>query len=265
MTKGGVMIGSTVRTRRARLKRKSVRVAISAKARPSAVVPMPTSVARNRVFQATPQRRFEVRQSRLQIEGSRNFAKNAPGAKAPASSRTALARIVVTGKNTKTAISATTRPIDETTKASPRHQPRAASPWQSSIRNDDEGQGGAETHAGLPRAGRPEEGGQPGGVPAVEADREALQRHEREPGRPRRGEPARRRSRDRTRRTTAASRRGAGSSDRQQPPRRPGKPQRQRAPGRPERITGQACRRDTRAAMRKRSSRAPATRSRRVS
>jgi hypothetical protein len=134
MTKGGVMIGSTVRTRSTRFSGKFVRVAMSAKARPSAVVPMPTRVARKSVFQATPQRKVEVRQSRPQIERSANFAKKTPGAKAPASSRTALARIVATGKKTKMAISATTRPIDETTKASPRHQPRAASPWQSSIR-----------------------------------------------------------------------------------------------------------------------------------
>ena len=56
MTKGGVMIGSTVSTRSVFLKRKPVRVTISAKARPSTVVPAPQHSARNSVFQATPQR-----------------------------------------------------------------------------------------------------------------------------------------------------------------------------------------------------------------
>ena len=45
ITNGGVMIGSTVSTRSARLAGKSVRVAISAKASPSSVVPAPTRTA----------------------------------------------------------------------------------------------------------------------------------------------------------------------------------------------------------------------------
>ena len=57
------------------------------------------------------------------------------GAKLPLLSAKALARIVETGKKTKTTISAMTMPMDETTKASPRHQPRAARPWQRTIRN----------------------------------------------------------------------------------------------------------------------------------
>ena len=134
MTKGGVMIGSTVSMRSAPLRRKPVRVAISAKARPSTVEPTPTSTARNSVFQATPQRRPPARQSSPQTEVSVNLSRNAAGEKPPALSWKALARIVVTGKNTKIAISATTSAIEATTKTSPRHQARAASPWQSSIR-----------------------------------------------------------------------------------------------------------------------------------
>ena len=191
------------------------------------------------MFQATPQRRLEVRQSRLQIEGSRNFAKNAPGAKAPASSRTALVRMVVTGKNTKTAISATTRPIADTTKASPRHQPRAASPWQSSIRKARRSRAAPKPMPacrgpGDPRRAASQAAFQPlrptakpcsatsasPAVPAAASQRPALSRSDA----PNNGRVAAR----------------SGSSDRQQPPRRPGKPERQRAPRRPERITGQA-------------------------
>ena len=54
------MIGRMVSTRSSPLIGTPVRVAISAKARPSAVVPKPTSTARNSVFQATPQRSWEV-------------------------------------------------------------------------------------------------------------------------------------------------------------------------------------------------------------
>ena len=56
MTNGGVMIGSTVRMRSSFLCRKSVRVAMSAKARPSEVQPVAQSSASASVFQATPQR-----------------------------------------------------------------------------------------------------------------------------------------------------------------------------------------------------------------
>ena len=50
-----------------RLARKPVRVTISAKARPSSVVPAPVSSASSSVFQATPQRPPPERQPRLQI------------------------------------------------------------------------------------------------------------------------------------------------------------------------------------------------------
>ncbi len=70
------MIGSTVNARSRPLARKLVRVAISAKASPSAVVPTPTSTARNSVFQATPQRRLEWRQSRPQIDFSKVLPTN---------------------------------------------------------------------------------------------------------------------------------------------------------------------------------------------
>jgi hypothetical protein len=63
------------------------------------------------------------------------LVRNSTGAKLPLLSANALARMVLTGKKTKTAISAITTPIDEVTKASPRHQPRAARPWQRTMRN----------------------------------------------------------------------------------------------------------------------------------
>jgi hypothetical protein len=115
-------------------KRSPARIAISAKASPSAVAPNPTSTARTSVFQATPQPSVEIRQSSPQIERSKNLSANWLGANVPVSSRTALARIVATGKNTNTAVRATTIPSALTMKASPRHQPRPASPWHSIIR-----------------------------------------------------------------------------------------------------------------------------------
>ena len=78
------------------------------------------------MFQATPQRRLEYRQSTPQIERSKKLATKLPS--------NALPSITKIGKNTKLAIAATTSPIAPTTKASPRHTPRAANPWQRSMR-----------------------------------------------------------------------------------------------------------------------------------
>ena len=145
MTNGGVMIGSTLITRSAPLKRNAVRAAISAKARPRTVEPAPTTMARNTVFQATPQRRLEYRQSRPQIERSKKLAKNRP----PSNALPSMTKI---GKNTNAAMVATTSPIALTTNASPRQKPRAASPRQNSIRNPVATEQRAVAHA---RLGRP--------------------------------------------------------------------------------------------------------------
>lgn len=59
MTKGGVMIGSTVRMRSAGLAGNAVRVTTRAKQSPRAVVPTPTRTPRNTVFHATPHLRLE--------------------------------------------------------------------------------------------------------------------------------------------------------------------------------------------------------------
>ena len=162
--------------RSAPLKRMPVRVAISAKARPSAVVPTPTSTARNSVFQATPQRRFEVMQSSPQIEWSKNFAqrirrararRNCPSRRWPGSS--------TTGKKTKMTVSATTLPIAPTTKASPRHQPRAASPWQSSIRNDAAVSAAPKPMPAWLGPGAPNMAARNAQLQPLQSDREALQ------------------------------------------------------------------------------------------
>ena len=134
MTKGGVMIGNTVMTRSSDLRRKAVRVAISAKARPSAVEPRPTSRASRMVFQATPQEMPPPKQPSPQIELSVILATNRAGAAWPSLSVKALTRIFATGKKTKSAMRVATTPIDETTNASPRHQPSPAAPWQASSR-----------------------------------------------------------------------------------------------------------------------------------
>jgi hypothetical protein len=71
------------------------------------------------------------RQPRPQIEDIGDLLANRAGAKWPALSSIALARMVATGRNTNSAISATTQPIELTTKTSPRHQPCPASPTQA--------------------------------------------------------------------------------------------------------------------------------------
>ncbi len=86
------------------------------------------------MFHATPQRSVEPRQSSPQTERSKNLSANCASAKAPSSSRKALVRMMTTGNKTKMAVRATTTPMAPTMKASPRHQPRRANPWHSSIR-----------------------------------------------------------------------------------------------------------------------------------
>ena len=63
ITKGGVMIGSTETIFSSRGKGNRVRVAIKAKARPSAVLRTPTTTAKASEFQAAPQLRPPVRTS----------------------------------------------------------------------------------------------------------------------------------------------------------------------------------------------------------
>ncbi len=134
MTKGGVMIGSTEATRRARLKRNPVRTAMRASAAPITVLPMPTTMARIAVFQATPQLRFAVRQPNPQIAGSSKRSRKAPGANPPSAPWNAPMRMRATGKPMKSSITATTRPMTPVTKASPLHHPRAARPQHAIIR-----------------------------------------------------------------------------------------------------------------------------------
>ena len=123
------MIGSKVSTRNSRLARNPVRVAISAKARPSAVVPAPTETAMMSEFQATPQPRFTVRQSRPQMFLENSFSKNSAGARLSSLSRKALTRMRTTGQKMNAATRAMTSPIDPTTNTSPLMAPRAAALW----------------------------------------------------------------------------------------------------------------------------------------
>ena len=56
---------------------------MSAKARPSAVVPKPTRTPRNSVFQATPQRRSRVRAVEAPDRAVEEFGEEFAGAKLP--------------------------------------------------------------------------------------------------------------------------------------------------------------------------------------
>ena len=89
MTKGGVMMGSTVSTRSVRLARKPVRVTTSANARPRIVVESPTSTAIHSEFQATPHVTDRARQSSPQMLDEKNFRTKRAGA--------TLARVVLKG------------------------------------------------------------------------------------------------------------------------------------------------------------------------
>ena len=74
MTKGGVMIGRTLRRRSSRLARKPVRVASKAKANPRTVVLAATRIAINREFQAMPQLTLAVRQPTPQMSWLNSFS-----------------------------------------------------------------------------------------------------------------------------------------------------------------------------------------------
>ena len=78
MTKGGVMMGSTVSALSSAPWRKPVRVTISAKTRPSRVVTTPTSTARKSEFQATPQRGPPDRQPRPQRRSLNSLPRKTP-------------------------------------------------------------------------------------------------------------------------------------------------------------------------------------------
>ena len=132
ITKGGVTIGSTVSTRSVFLKRKPVRVAISAKARPSTVVPAPQHSARNSVFHATPQRPPPDRQRRLQIFAAASRSSSSAGMKAPSPSWKACDRMRRIGQAVKSRIEAATAVMAPATKASPPNAPRNARPIASS-------------------------------------------------------------------------------------------------------------------------------------
>ena len=151
-------------SRSAPLKRKPVRVAMSAKARPSAVVPTPTRTREEQRVPGDAAAQVRRRGSRgPRSSGRRTWPTNSPGAKLP--------RVVLDGarqdrrdrEEHEDARSARRRCRSRTTtKASPRHQPRAASPWQSSIRKASRGERRAEAHAGLARPRRAEQRGEPG-------------------------------------------------------------------------------------------------------
>ena len=212
------------------------------------------------MFQATPQRRPPVRQSSPQTEVSVNLSRNAAGEKPPALSWKALARIVVTGKNTKIAISATTRRDrgdDEDVAAAPgpRREPVAE---QHQEGEPDERR--AEAHAALARPRRAEEIGEPGRAPAAMPDGEALDDEPGEAEKAGQDEPPRRRravGADEERQRREAER----NQERQEP--RPARQARAQARSRPRRTDSRKDRRrDTRAGPHSRPRQAPARRAR---
>jgi hypothetical protein len=97
MTNGGVMIGSTDSVRSAFLKRKAVRVTISANARPSAVDAVAHSTARISVFHATPQPDWPATQPSDHIFCVKSRSENASSDSAPCASASACPMIAATG------------------------------------------------------------------------------------------------------------------------------------------------------------------------
>jgi hypothetical protein len=101
ITNGGVMIGSTVRSRSGRAATKRVRVTTSAKARPRPVVDAAVRSASRSVFHATPHVPPPVRQPSRQIFAVKRRATRALGDSAPPSASTAAERMRTTGKKVK--------------------------------------------------------------------------------------------------------------------------------------------------------------------
>ena len=174
MTNGGVMIGSTDSTRSAPLNRKPVRVAISAKARPSAVAADADEDAEEQRVPRHAAAQLPAKAVEAPDRAVGELGHELAGAKPPALSCTALARIVETGKNTNSRISAdhgADRRHHEHVAATPpaRGEPAAEDEQERSEQRD-----AAQPHAVLPGAGRAEQRGQPFGVPAPQSDAEAL-------------------------------------------------------------------------------------------
>ena len=134
MTKGGVMIGSTVSSRIARFAGKAVRVTISAKQSPRIVAAVAVEVASASVFQKTPQFTGPARQERPQI--LRSNSRSAMAAPTPRSPRgvNIWDSIVSTGQAVKMIMDATSIPTAPATKRSPLNSPRSASPSVSITR-----------------------------------------------------------------------------------------------------------------------------------
>ena len=146
------MMGRTLITRRSFLKRKLGAGRDEREGEPERRGADADEQPRNSVFQATPQRRSLDRQSSPQIDWSRNLVTNSPGAKLPLLSAKALARIVETGKKTKTAISAMTTPMEEIDEG----VAPAPAPCRKAVTENDQerrrGQRRAVAHAGLARS-----------------------------------------------------------------------------------------------------------------
>src|SRR5690606_24184288 len=96
-TKGGVMIGNMVRSRRPFLKGKPVRVATRAKASPSTVDPVAVISANHNVRHATPHRPSPTTQARLQIEESWILPMKPSGLNEPSKSCTDPTNMLRTG------------------------------------------------------------------------------------------------------------------------------------------------------------------------
>ena len=122
------MIGSTVSSRSAFLARKPVRVAISAKATPSAVAAVAVVVASISVFQNTPQLTLAVTQDRPQILRSATRSTSAAGQARASRGVNICDSIVSTGQPVKMMIDPASSPTAPATKRSPLNRPRRASP-----------------------------------------------------------------------------------------------------------------------------------------
>ena len=176
------MIGSTVSARRMRRKRKPVRVATSAKARPSSVESTPTRTARKKEFQATPQRGPPVRQPSDQSRSLKQPLAEGGQRVAAVSVTSAFRSICTIGMKTKSVTVATTKPIAPTTKTSPPTAPRAAMPSVSRNRKASAVSERAVAHAELAAVELAEEPLEPVELPAAQADGEALREQPGEAG-----------------------------------------------------------------------------------
>ena len=190
MTKGGRDDRQHGQRPQERLERKPVRVAISAKARPSSVGPAPTRTARNSVFQATPQRSRPSGSRGPRSAVGESFATKRRARRRRPRSRNALEQHLQRSARRRRARRARPRGRSRRRRRRRRRPHRARPGRGERNRKAAAQQQRAVAHAELAGASAPKSAVSQR-APAAQADGEALHSSQREAGRPDRRAAAR--------------------------------------------------------------------------